>query len=836
MPKTRLEGIVTHVHRLAVPAHCAGATDADLLERFVRHRDESAFELLVWRHGRMVHGVCRRVLGNAQDADDAFQATFLILARRAGSIGRRGSVAAWLYRVAYRAALAARARSRPHASCVTEELPDSAAADPGDVAAWREVAQLIDGLVNDLPAKYRLPILLCYVEGKSNHEAARELGCPVGTLESWLTRARARLRAGLVRHHLAVPVTLSALAKNASPPGGLVASAAAAALRFAAGRPSGCRPEATALAESVLRVSLMRKLRAGLGLSFLAGVLAAGVALAEPAARPFATQPATAEEPAADVVAGRVTDANGQPMPGAKVWLRQYADHQSRFRSTIADSQGRFRFAEVEPGYVHVAALAPGRAFAAVARVLQREQPLIDLKLVLRAPQALRLQVTEADGKPVRGAELAILNFKPEQGDWVWFPLEVLRQEKIAPEPSDEQGVLTISGVPAGYAVRAWVKHRDFARTQVTAKAGAGSVTATMRRGQALTIVAVEAATDKPAPGATVTITNTSRTADMADAPVDANGKLTVRIAAQEWVTIHVHHPELTAARFERFNDWDLKTPRTFQFLLYRKARIRGRVVEDGTSKPAPGVVVGLNAFGRTIISQAVSDDAGRYELAGPEGEATIKFLRAKDHKQAKDQEGRARAVDVRLDSSRTMEADDLVVQRVPTTRVRGTVVLPDATPVAGALVDHFEGLRTESTVADADGHFEMQVRATGRKTCRIRGTCASLHATRPSALPPWPMRNSRTCSRAGRFASGSNLSRTCAARWSGRTASPSLALRYSCEKKSARASLPSTLYSIHGGPMNTDVTSSRVCAAANDTGCRPTTRCKRKTRLTRLW
>jgi thiol-disulfide isomerase/thioredoxin/uncharacterized GH25 family protein len=485
----------------------------------------------------------------------------------------------------------------------------------------------------------------------------------------------------------------------------------------------------------------VRRLRAGLALSFLAGVLAAGVALAEPTARPLATQPATAEEPAAEVVAGRVTGANGQPVPGAKVWLRQYVDHQSRFRSTIADAQGRFHFAEVEPGYIHVAALAPGRAFAAVARVLQREQPLIDLKLVLGAPQTLRLQVAEAAGKPVRGAELAILEFKPEQGDWVWFPLEVLRQEKIAHEPSDEQGVLTISGVPAGYAVRAWVKHRDFARTQVTAKAGAGSVTATMRRGQALTIEAVEAATDKPAPGATVTITNTSRTADMADAPVDASGKLTVRIASQEWLTVTVHHPELTAATFERFNDWDLKTPRTLQFLLYRKARIRGHVVEDGTSKPAPGVVVGLNAFGRTIISQAVSDDAGRYELVGPEGEATIKFLRAKDYKQAKDQEGRARAVDVRLDSSRTIEADDLVVQRVPTTRVCGTIVLPDGTPVAGALVDHFEGLRTESTVADADGHFEIQVRHYGTQNLSNTGDLrlTACHPTERFAAVAYP-------------------------------------------------------------------------------------------------
>jgi RNA polymerase sigma factor (sigma-70 family) len=342
MAKVLLEGIVARVRQMAAPAHCPGPTDAELLERFARYRDQTAFELLVWRHGLLVHGVCRRVLRNAEDADDAFQATFLILARRAGAVGRRGSVAAWLYRVAYRAALAARARRGPLASWIADELPDTTAADPGDVAAWRELAQLIDGLVNDLPAKYRLPIVLCYFEGKSNHEAARELGCPVGTLESWLTRARARLRARLVRRHLVVPVALSALAKGTSPPSGLVASTVAAALRFAAGHPPECRPEAAALAEGVLRGSLAHKLRTGLALAFLAGVLAAGVALAEPTSRPVKTPSANTEEPATNVVAGKVTDANGQPVSGAKVWLRQHIDRQDRFRSMAADSQGRF--------------------------------------------------------------------------------------------------------------------------------------------------------------------------------------------------------------------------------------------------------------------------------------------------------------------------------------------------------------------------------------------------------------------------------------------------------------------------------------------------------------
>src|SRR5262249_11997277 len=116
MPARPLHDLVQHLRRAAAPAESRGVSDAELLGRFVATRDESAFELLVWRHGRMVLGVCRRVLGHAQDAEDAFQATFLTLARRAASIGRHGSVGGWLYQVAYRAALRARSEASRRAA------------------------------------------------------------------------------------------------------------------------------------------------------------------------------------------------------------------------------------------------------------------------------------------------------------------------------------------------------------------------------------------------------------------------------------------------------------------------------------------------------------------------------------------------------------------------------------------------------------------------------------------------------------------------------------------------------------------------------------------------
>ncbi len=715
MPKPPLRGVLDYLHRVAPLADHRGTPDAELLQRFAANSDESAFELLVWRHGRLVYGVCRRVLRDEQEAEDAFQAAFLVLARRAGSVGRRGSVAAWLYRVAYRVALAARVRGRRRAELAAEVAARSrgpAAGDPADVAAWREVGRVIDGLVDGLPEKYRVPFVLCYFEGKSNREAARELGCPVGTVESWLARARKRLRTGLGRRRLAVPVALAALAEVAAPPGRLVAAAAAAAPTFAAGRPPTCRPEVATLAEGVLRGSLMNKVRTGAALLVLVGILAAGVALAGPA-RPPATPPAKAEEPEAGVVEGRVTDAAGRPVSGARVWLREYLGRQNFYRSADSDVQGRYRFAQAKPGYLTVAALAPGRSYAALSRSLQQGQPSVEMNLVLKAPETLRLRVVGEDGKPIRGAEVTVLSFRPERGDWSWFPVEALRLEKIAVPVSDGEGRLAIAGVPAGCTVRTYLKHPDFARLEVVAKAGPRPVDVRMLRGRALTVEAVEAATGKPALGTTVSISGTPQSVGIADEPVNGEGKLTVRIAAAQFFTLSVHHPDLMSGTFEQVQDWDSTSgDRTFRFVLGRKAKVRGRVVEATTGKPTQGVNLGLNSSGRHFVAQAITDASGRYEFEGPEGQATIEFQGATGYRPTEERKGSRTGIDVRLDPSATVEAKDLVVRAVPPVRIRGTVVLPDGKPAAGALVNENDlfGSRGASTVADGSGRFELQI------------------------------------------------------------------------------------------------------------------------------
>jgi RNA polymerase sigma factor (sigma-70 family) len=175
-------------------------TDAELLERFLRDRDEAAFELLMWRHTPVVMGVCRRVLRHRQDAEDAFQATFLILARKGHSIGRRESLTGWLYTVAYRVALRARAARRAGPERSLEVPPtDEAQSDPADHLAGQELRRLLDAELSRLPEKYRTAFILCHLEGKTCAEAAQQLGCPRGTIQSRTGRAREHLRARLAR-------------------------------------------------------------------------------------------------------------------------------------------------------------------------------------------------------------------------------------------------------------------------------------------------------------------------------------------------------------------------------------------------------------------------------------------------------------------------------------------------------------------------------------------------------------------------------------------------------------------------------------------------------------
>jgi RNA polymerase sigma factor (sigma-70 family) len=227
--------------------------DATLLAHFVRQRDEAAFEELVQRHGPMVWSVCRRLLTRTEDAEDAFQAAFVVLLRRAGSIRDGALLGNWLYGVAYRVAVRARVRAARRAAREKQGmLTEPAAAATETTTDWQH---LLHEEVFRLPEKYRRPIVMCYLNGKTNEEAAAALGCPVGTVKGRLSRARALLRVRLGRRGVclagaALTGALSAARLDAAVPQELMESTRTGATT---GMTTAISPHALTLSNGVMQ-------------------------------------------------------------------------------------------------------------------------------------------------------------------------------------------------------------------------------------------------------------------------------------------------------------------------------------------------------------------------------------------------------------------------------------------------------------------------------------------------------------------------------------------------------------------------------------------------------
>jgi RNA polymerase sigma factor (sigma-70 family) len=237
----------------------AGCPDADLVRRFAERRDEGAFAALVQRHAGAVFGVCRRVLRHQQDAEDAFQATFLVLARNAGTVREAGAVGSWLYGVAYNVARKAKAarhrREAKELEAAARQRPDTPVREPDD---WRPI---LDVELAALPEKYRAAVVLCDLMGLTAEAAAAEVGCPAKTLGTRLSRGRVRLAARLARRGVALPAGALALEFSrcaaAGAPTRLVGPAVHAALGFASG--SAAVPSAVAaLTEGVTNAMLLK--------------------------------------------------------------------------------------------------------------------------------------------------------------------------------------------------------------------------------------------------------------------------------------------------------------------------------------------------------------------------------------------------------------------------------------------------------------------------------------------------------------------------------------------------------------------------------------------------
>jgi RNA polymerase sigma factor (sigma-70 family) len=304
---TQLSQFLRRLGGLSPEREADGLTDGDLLERYVRRRDEAAFEALVRRHSPMVLGVCRRVLGNPDDAEDAFQAAFLVLVRKGATVMPRQMVGNWLYGVAYRTALEARGAARRRREKEAKVTPRAEAEeDP-----WAELRPALDWELANLPEKYRVAVVLCDLEGRTRKEAARHLGWAEGTVASRLARGRGLLAKRLGRPGAALAV--GSLAAPACVSAALVSSTVRAANAFAAGQAvAGAVPsQVAALTERVLRTMLLTRLRIATAI-----VLLLGAALLGAAAHAY-------QAPAENTQQGSPAETRTQPPKGEQISFRR---------------------------------------------------------------------------------------------------------------------------------------------------------------------------------------------------------------------------------------------------------------------------------------------------------------------------------------------------------------------------------------------------------------------------------------------------------------------------------------------------------------------------------
>jgi RNA polymerase sigma factor (sigma-70 family) len=474
MSRAHAETRVSEQIRTLFQAGSLGAlTDGQLLDRYLAPDgtcSEMAFAAIVERHGPMVLGVCRRLLGDAHLADDAFQAAFLVLARRARTVRNQDSLGGWLHRVARRIAMRLR---RAHERRKTRERPgnlEAAVQDP-DHAVQNELKSAIDQEIDRLAESHRLPVVLCCLEGISHEEAAQRLCWPLGTVKSRLARGKKRLQARLVRKGFAPSAALAAAAgtgllgteASAAVPPALIDATAKAAAAVASGASlAGVVPaplsalvgqELNTMIASRLTLALLIPLAAGASAVFIGFILAAAPSSVPeaspliPAAAPQNDRPQGKAEPAATAVklsaSGTVTDQAGQPIAGARVILREWSVYRVRempreetkkfirgdelhdtLMETTTDDAGRFRFDNVTaPAFPHIpeagqgvypwdiVALAQGHGLAWVQLTPQHQRAPITLKL--GPEKMIRGRVIEPGGKPVAGAKISIHGIDP---------------------------------------------------------------------------------------------------------------------------------------------------------------------------------------------------------------------------------------------------------------------------------------------------------------------------------------------------------------------------------------------------------------------------------------
>jgi RNA polymerase sigma factor (sigma-70 family) len=495
MATTQAQIVLRHIRELTAAENAQRLLDCELLDRFTVEHQEDAFTTLVRRHGPLVLGVCRRVLGNLHDAEDAFQAAFLVLARKAPSIHKGESLSSWLHRVAYHVALQARerlaARQRHERGTQPRPTPDALAEVSG-----RELVSVIDEELQGLSERYRAPLVLCYLEGKTRDEAAQQLGWSLGTFKRRLERAKECLRARLARRGLSLCVAgLAPATSSTAVSPALVAATVETALPLAAGQTTlGGTAAISALAEGVIRSLFASRLFLGSAFVLLLGLLTLGmgefthsaqskevdqpVLLAEASSRqsegkavrparkaagaplPEKGEQAKAEE---TTISGRVVDGKGKAVPGAAVavfaqspWpysakelahLKNPPTRELRFTypaemflaQGTADDQGRYRLKFSQKAFKKaswtgqwVTVVGVAKGYAVGWDGAELKGASGEIELRLTPEEAIHGRLIDLQGQPAVGVAVHLVHTAKEAGG-KFSGLKFLRAMDAAP-------------------------------------------------------------------------------------------------------------------------------------------------------------------------------------------------------------------------------------------------------------------------------------------------------------------------------------------------------------------------------------------------------------------
>ncbi len=494
------------IERIFNEGSLTGLSEGQLLRRFAAG-DEGAFEALVTRHGPTVQGVCRRVLHDARDVEDAFQATFLVLLRKAGGLRDPEAISPWLYGVASRVASRIRAQAARRAAEERKARRPQVAPPDRDVEQG-ELRAMIDEEIQRLPEKYRRPVVLCYLEGRTHEEAARRLRCSAGSLRGRLDRARRTLQDRLARRGVAPAAGLAALAAGgeasaAAVPAPLVVATVATLARAATARAVSAAGSATALelANGVFRAMVVAQLK--VAASFLAAaaiILAAGTAWLMALGGSFAREgrdgPAAVQaqntgqgQPARDFEGERegpsieirvVDQRTGKPLPGATLTVEVGRNPRGRMTT---DGAGRAAVTIPSPlsGFLSVVVRKEGFSTVTLwfpSPVREEEVPA-SYTLKMYPAETVGGVVHDEQGRPVAGVRVV-----PAVGT-LSSEIRYLREdiEDPAPATSDDRGRWQCAGMPAGVdpsRVSIAFTHPDYQRVDLPVGA-----LAEIRRGKA---------------------------------------------------------------------------------------------------------------------------------------------------------------------------------------------------------------------------------------------------------------------------------------------------------------------------------------------------------------